>query len=166
MIIREPQESDLTSLIDIYNQAINEQKIAITEPVTLDDSGIWFAGHAPDKYPVLIAEKQGELLGFLSISAYRPGRQALRHTAIVSYFVDKKHHHQGVASSLLEQALSLCPKLEIKNLMAILLENNAPSVRLLKKFGFEKWAQLPRVAEFDGVDVDQVYFGIRITEGK
>ncbi|NQV50796.1 MAG: N-acetyltransferase family protein [Candidatus Marinimicrobia bacterium] len=166
MIIRAPQESDLTCLVDIYNQAINEQKIAITEPVTLDDREIWLAGHNAEKHPVLIAEDQGEILGFLSISPYRPGRAALRHTAHVSYFVDKKHHHQGVASALLDKAISICPKLEIKNLFAIILENNTSSVNLLKKFGFEKWAHLPLVAEFEGIEVDQVYYGRRISKEK
>lgn len=162
MIIRSPQESDLPSLVEIYNQAIREHKIAITTPVTIKDRGIWFEAREAEKHPVLVAENQGEVLGFLSISPYRPGRDALRHTALVNYFVHKKHHHQGVASGLLEEAVTLCPKLEIKNLFAILLENNVASVKLVQKFGFEKWAHLPRVAEFEGVEVGQVYYGKRV----
>ena len=56
----------------------------------------------------------------------------------------------------------MCPSLEIKNLFAILIDSNQSSIRLLEKYGFEKWGHMPRVAEFDGIEVGQLYYGLRI----
>ena len=105
------------------------------------------------------------VIGYISISAYRPGRSALRHTAEVSYYVDFKHHRTGVASRLMEYAIGSCRSLEIKSLFGILMESNDSSIKLLKKYGFEQWAHLPRVADYNGVEVGQVYYGLRVDRG-
>jgi len=63
-------------------------------------------------------------------------------------------------------AIEICLTLKIKTLFAILLDSNQGSAKLLKKFGFEKWGHLPRVAEFDGVEVGHFYFGLRMDKGE
>lgn len=161
--IRTAEWPDLAAIVAIYNQAVDAgQKTADTNPVTVPGRNQWFAAHEPGTYPILVAEYNGIITGYLSISPYRPGRMALRCTAEVSYFIHCDYHHQGVASRLLERALHICPTLGIKTLFAIILETNEYSVRLMEKFGFEKWGHLPRVAEFDQVEVGHLYYGLRI----
>ena len=87
---------------------------------------------------------------------------ALRYTAEVSYFVHFEHHRQGIASKLLKHAIGMCPSLKIKNLFAILIDSNQGSIRFLEKYGFEKWGHMPRVAEYDGIEVGHLYYGLRI----
>ncbi len=163
MSIRHATTNDLPALINIYNQAIADgQRTGDTKEVSIADRQQWFEEHHPDKYPILVEEEDGLVIGYLSISAYRPGRAALRHTAEVSYFVDFAYHRQGGASGLLQYAIDLCPALKIKTLFAILMESNIASVEQLKKFGFEEWGHLPRVADYDGVEIGQLYYGLRI----
>ncbi len=150
---------DLPALVEIFNQAISAQSTAVLEPVTVEERRDWFKAHPPEKYPIIVAETENRILGYLYLSPYRPGRSALIHTAEVSYFVDFNHHNQGVASLLLERCIEMCPQLEIKSLFAILLESNASSIGLLQKFKFEQWARLPNVAKINGIEVSQVYFG-------
>jgi phosphinothricin acetyltransferase len=138
------------------------QKTADITPVTAEDRRKWFEDHAPEKYPILVAEEGNAIVGYLTISPYRPGRMALRYTAEVSYFVHFEHHRQGIASKLLGHAIGICPSLKIKNLIAILINNNQRSIRLLEKYGFEKWGHMPKVAEFDGIEVGHLYYGFRI----
>ena len=165
--IRPATPEDLESVVVIYNQAIAAgQKTADTEPVSIDDRRDWLDAHPRDKYPIIVAEENGTVIGYLSISAYRPGRGALRHTAEVSYYVHFEHHRRGVASALLKHAIKLCPSLDIKNLFTILIESNEASIGLLEKHGFEKWGYMPRVAEYAGTEVGQVYYGLRIDEYK
>jgi len=163
MKIRIANLKDLEAIVEIYNQAIAAgRKTADTTPVSTNDRKIWFQAHNPDKYPILVAEKNKMIIGYLTISPYRPGRMALRYTAEVSYYVHFEHHRQGIASNLLKYAISMCPSLQIKTLFAILIDTNQASIRLTEKFGFEKWGHLPRVADFNGVEVGHSYYGLRI----
>ena len=130
--------------------------------ILADDRKNWFEAHTPNKYPILVAEKDDVIVGYLAIDSYRPGRMALRHTAEVSYFVHFEHHRQGIASNLLKHAICMCPSLQIKTIFAILIDSNHESIRLLEKHGFEKWGHMPRVAEFDGIEVGHLYYGLRI----
>ncbi len=163
MNIRIAKLEDLEAIIEIYNQAIAAgQKTADITPVTTDDRKNWFEAHTSHKYPILVAEKDDVIVGYLTISSYRPGRMALRHTAEVSCFVHFEHHRQGIASNLLKHAIRMCPSLQIKTLFTILIDSNHGSIRLLEKYGFEKWGHMPRVAEFDGIEVGHLYYGLRI----
>ena len=166
MNIRIAELRDLEALVEIYNQSIAAgHKTADLTPFTTGDRKEWFEGHTPDKYPILVTEKEKKIVGYLTISEYRSGRNALRHTAEVSFFIHFKFHRQGIALSLLHYAIEICPTLKIKTLFAILLDGNQGSANLLKKFGFEKWGHMPRVAEFDGVEVGHLYYGLRIHQG-
>jgi len=160
--IRLARESDLGVVVEIYNQAVREQATADTEPVTEESRRSWFAAHTADRRPILVAEERDEILGWVSLSDHRPGRQAVRHTAEISYYVHTGHRRKNVASQLVRAAIARCPELEIKTLFAILLEDNTASIRLLEGFGFEQWGRLPGVADFDGREVGQLYYGRRV----
>ena len=56
-------------------------------PVRVKDRINWFKEHDQKKYPIIVAEQNDKILGWISLSPYRPGRLALRFTAEVSYFV-------------------------------------------------------------------------------
>ncbi len=165
MNIRTACPKDLEKLVDIYNQSIAAgQKTADIIPVTLDSRKKWFAEHLPDQYPILVAEKSSTITGYLTISPYRPGRAALSHTAEVSFYIDFDHHRQGVASGLLQRAIDMCPSLRIKTLFAILIDSNQGSIMFLEKSGFRQWGHMPGVAEFDGIEVGHLYYGLRLED--
>ena len=159
MNIRIAKTEDLDAVVEIYNQAIAAgAKTADITPFSLDDRKSWFNGHTHDKHPILVAEEAKSVIGYLTISDYRPGRMALRYTAEVSYFVHFEHHHKGIASSLLQYAIDMCPSLQIKTLFGVVVD----SIRLLEKYGFEKWGCMPRIVEFDGVEYGHLHYGLRI----
>jgi L-amino acid N-acyltransferase YncA len=161
--IRFAVDRDLPALTEIYNQAIALQSAtADITPVTSDERKAWLASHGVDTYPVFVADDQGTVTGYCSLSAYRPGRMALRHTAEISYYVHEGHRDRGVGSALIEHAIRQCPALDIKTLFAILLDVNADSVRILEKFGFERWGHMPNVADFGGAECGHLYYGRRI----
>jgi L-amino acid N-acyltransferase YncA len=162
--IRLAIDPDLPAITEIYNQAIALQSAtAHTSPVTIDSRRSWLAEHSADKYPVFVAANQDNLAGYCSISPYRPGRMALRHTAEISYYVHENVQGKGVGTRLIEYAIEQCPRLEVRTLFAILLEVNSDSAAILEKFGFEKWGHLPRVADFDGTEYGHLYYGRRIS---
>lgn len=160
MIIRFAQMDDLPVIVDIYNQAIqSKQSTGDTQPLRVEDRMTWFGEHRPDEHPIFVAEVDGEVAGWCSLSPYRPGRAALRITAEISYYIALAYHRQGIATALVEHALASCPALQIKHVFAIVLEGNEASIKLLRKMGFEQWGYLPRVADFDGKELGHLYYG-------
>ena len=160
MIIRLAQIDDLPVIVDIYNQAIpSKRSTGDTQPVRVTDRVTWFGEHLPDEHPIFVTEVEGQVAGWCSLSAYRPGRAALRFTAEISYYIALTYHRQGIATALVKHAIAACPSLQIRHLFAIVLEGNQASLRLLEKMGFEQWGHLPRVADFDGKEVGHLYFG-------
>lgn len=160
MGIRIARLDDLPAVVDVYNQSIpSRQSTGDTQPLRLEDRTAWFQEHRPDKHPIFVADVAGEVVGWCSLSPYRPGRAALRFTAEISYYIALAHHRQGIGTALVEHALAACPGLGIKHLFAIVLEGNQASLSLLAKMGFEQWGYLPRVADFDGNEVGHLYYG-------
>jgi phosphinothricin acetyltransferase len=119
----------------------------------------WFEHHIPERFPLLVAKEGDELLGYLTLSPYREGRKAVRHTAEVSYYIHYDHHRKGVGSRLLERAIILSPSLSIKHLIAILVGSNDASIQLLEKFEFERWGCFPNIVEFSDDTIDHLYYG-------
>jgi L-amino acid N-acyltransferase YncA len=162
-MVRIADINDLESIVAIYNQAIDARfQVAFTERFATEDRIDWFREHTPGSFPVLVNEIEGTIAGWLSISPYRAGRMALRYTVDISYFVDEQHVAIGVGSALLAAGLQLCRDLGYKTALAIILDKNKASVRLAEKFGFERWAYLPDVADFGGEECSHLYYGVRL----
>lgn len=153
---------DLPRLTEIYNQAILARNAtADTIPFTVDQRLDWFSLHSPNRYPIYVYADAHGVQGWLSVSSYR-GRPALARTAEISYYVDYSQHGRGIGSALLAHAIGQAPLLGRHIYLAILLEWNTVSQRLLQKFDFECWGYLPEVAEFDGRLCGQWYYGRRV----
>ena len=164
MQLRHAREQDLPRIVEIYNQAVAQRgATADLEPISLESRRQWLQDHAPDTLPVWVADEQGRVIGWCSLSAYRPGRLALRHTAEISYYVDQEHRRKGVARRLIEHAIQQCPTLDIQHLMTFLLDINTPSIRILEEFGFARWGHLPNVAEIDGQICGHLIYGRAVT---
>ncbi|MDD2586743.1 MAG: GNAT family N-acetyltransferase [Syntrophomonadaceae bacterium] len=153
---------DLPGIVDIYNQGIATKATADTKPFAVDDKLEWFYQHPKEMYPIYVMEHSNQIVGWCSISPYRPGRMAVRQTAEISYYVDQNYHRLGIGTSLVNFTIDDCPRLGISNLLAVILEWNVKSVQLVQKFGFEQWGYLPQVANFDGKECSQYIFGKKI----
>ncbi|MFO7755156.1 MAG: N-acetyltransferase family protein [Bacteroidales bacterium] len=163
MKIRTATEKDLEAINDIYNQVIPyEVSTADMVPYTMEERESWFKADDRLKYPVFVAENNGMVAGYFSFSPYRPRRLAMRYTTEISYFIHDKHRGKGVGSALMEHAIKSAPGYDFKTLIAILLAHNEASIRLLEKFGFEKWGMMPGVADFNGRERDHLYYGLRV----
>lgn len=154
---------DLPQIVDIYNQSILAgQRTADTEAFTIDDRYEWFTSHSMEKYPLLVAKESNDVLGYLTLSTYRFGRKALSRTAEISYYIHFNHHRKGVASQLIDVAFAMCPSLEIKTLIAILMGCNQGSIGILDKYGFKEWGRFPNIVEIGEEQFDHLYYGLHL----
>lgn len=163
MIIRDAHQKDFADIINIYNHAVDEKfATADTEYVTFESRRNWFEQHSPGTYPIYVAEENGEVIGWCSLSPHRPGRKALRTVAEISYYIHKDHRRKGIANNLIRHTIDSAKALHFRNLISILLDENKLSIHLLEKFGFEKWGHLPEVADFNGVICGQFIYGKKL----
>lgn len=160
-MIRTALESDLSAIVEIYNHAVATQIItADVEPVTVESRLAWFKSHS-EQYPLWVFEREGKIAGWFGLRMFY-GRAAYRSTAEISLYIAPQFQRQGIGQALLTHAIEQSPKLGIHTLLAIAFAENAPSVALLKKFGFEQWGYLPQVARSWEVDRDVTILGRKV----
>ena len=158
-------KSDLSTIVEIYNQAVpTRRSTANTIPWTVESRTSWFNEHKSDEHPIFVAKVDGQVVGWTSLSVYRPGRLALRFTAEISYYIDSAFQRKGIGQALIQHAIAVCPELNIKNIIAVIIDQNEPSRKLLVKLGFDQWAYLPRVLDFDGQEFGEYYYGKRVVD--
>ena len=156
------RRDDLEQIVAIYNATVPGRIVtADTEPVTVASRVNWFEQHLPNFRPLWVVESQQHLAAWLSFSSFY-GRPAYNKTAELSVYVHESFRRQGLATHLLQQALSHAPELQIDTLLGFIFAHNTPSLRLFEGFSFERWGHLPRVAMLDDVERDLVIVGRRV----
>lgn len=153
---------DLAAIVDIYNASIpSERSTADLTPVTVESRLAWFAMHGADHRPIWVAERGGDVIGWLSFSDYY-GRPAYDATVEVGVYVAPDAQGQGVAPALVAHAIAEAPRLAVRTLLWITFAHNDPSLALARRFGFEQWGLLPRVTELSGVRRDIAILGLEL----
>ncbi len=161
--IRIAKFDDLEEITAIYNQAIQSgNATGDIEPQKSSDKLEWFHNHSDEQFPLLVAEWDKKIVGWLSLSPYREGRGAFRFAAEVSYYIDFNFHRKGIATSLLLEAEQYCKRTGIRFLVAFLLAHNDASIAFLQKFGFILWGTLPDIANINDTEYDHVFYGKRL----
>ena len=160
--------ADLPRIVDIYNSTVASREVtADTEPVTVQSREQWFADHTPERRPLWVihaagdASEQPEVLGWLSYSNFY-GRPAYSGTAELSIYIAERSRGMGIGRYCLEQAIEYAPNIAVHTLLGFIFGHNVPSLALFKKFGFDTWAKLPRVANLDGIERDLIILGRRV----
>ncbi len=163
--IRKAIKEDLVALTDIYNQAICFKNCTCdTEIFAPGDRMSWFQQHENEKYPIFTCLLNKKPIGYSYFTAYRPGREAVEHVAEISYYLDFSIHGQHIGSQLMEFMLKEAHKCGITVLLAILLESNQNSIKLLQKYGFTEWGRLPQIVSLNGRKIDHLYYGKHLDE--
>ena len=163
MIIRFANITDLPFIVKIYNQAIKSRcATGDMEEFGVDERIEWFEKFDNNEYPLYVAEIKNRVVGYCTLSPYRPGREAMSTVAEISYYLDYSFHGKGVGTALLKHVISDCDRIGKKSLLAILLDINPPTIGLLEKFNFKKWGYFPDIIEIDGKKCGHLIYGLKI----
>jgi L-amino acid N-acyltransferase YncA len=163
---------DLPAIVAIYNSTVASHEVtADTEPVTIESRRAWFAEHDPKIRPLWVAQQQGisspdiaspnDIAGWLSFSDFY-GRPAYAGTAEISVYIHQDARRRGLGYYLIQEAIDFAPSISVHTLLGFIFAHNVPSLKLFDAFGFERWANLPRVATLDGIERDLIIVGKRI----
>ncbi len=158
---------DLTHIVAIYNSTVASREVtADTEPVSVASRLAWFHEHTPGRRPLWVIEAAdagapAAVLGWMSYSNFY-GRPAYSGTAELSIYIAEEWRGKGIGRYCLEQAIAFAPGIAVHTLLGFIFGHNRPSLALFAKFGFATWAELPRVANLDGVERDLIILGKRV----
>ncbi|MCL2926381.1 MAG: N-acetyltransferase family protein [Trichodesmium sp. MAG_R04] len=166
MKIRNAEAKDLTVIVEIYNASI-PSRIATgdLELISMESRIPWYQEHSPDSRPILVAELDNKVVGWLSFQSFY-GRQAYKATVEVSIYVAPEYQGRGIGKKLLSEAIYYSSKLGIKTLLGFIFAHNIASLSLFNQFGFKRWGYLPKVADLDGINGDLVIVGLHLEEVK
>lgn len=148
-MVRAVQTNDIPTILEIYNHYIATSTVTFEETLlTLDEVETRIAG-IQQKYPYLVYEENGEVIGYAYASVFRT-RIAYRFSVETSVYVHKDHYKKGVAKQLYKELLIQLKDQGITSAMGGITLPNEASVLLHEKMGFKKVGHFEKVGyKFD-----------------
>ena len=106
MIIRNAVRTDIPAINDILNEAIRNTTAnwSCTER-SLDEAEAWFDAHGAPNRPLLVAEEDGQVLGYGCLSSFR-GKDGYWPVAENSVYVHRNHRGRGVGRRIMERLIA------------------------------------------------------------
>ena len=135
MQIRTARLTDAEAIRGIYNRAIGTIATFDLEPRSLEEQQQWLALRS-GAHAVLVADNNGTVAGFASLSPYRD-RPAYRTTVENSVYVDQAHQGKGVGKQLMTELVATARDHGFHSMIARIVSSNASSIALHRGLGFE-----------------------------
>ena len=157
MEIRDATADDLPGILAIYNDVIATSTAVYSDtPVTLDDRTAWWHTRVGQGYPVLVAADATGVVGFASFGDFRawPG---YRFTVEHSVHVRADRRGQGIGTSLVNAVVRQASALGKHVMIAGIDGDNAASIRMHERLGFERVAHFRQVGFKFGRWLDLVF---------
>jgi phosphinothricin acetyltransferase len=135
MKLRLASSSDAAAIRRIYNREVLETTHTFDlEPRTLEQQRAWIA-EREGALGVVVAEMDGAVVGFASLSPYRP-RAAYRTTVENSVYVDESARGTGVGRALLEELIRVATQRGFHTIIAHIVGGHEASIGLHHACGF------------------------------
>ncbi len=136
MLTRLATLADAAAVADIYNhEVLTSTSTTDVVPRSLAEQRAWLSERS-GAHAVLVAEDDGVIAGFASLSPYRH-RHGYRTTVEDSVYVHRDRQGEGVGRLLLEELLDLAVVHGFHAVMARITVGTEASVRLHLACGFE-----------------------------
>ena len=150
LLLRPAVPDDAEAIRAIYNASVAAETASLdTEPRSPEDHALWMARHAFDPWPAYVAERDGEVVGWASLSPYNP-KPGYRTTAENSLYVRADQRGNGVGAALLAHLIEQAPAHGVREVVALITSTNMVSIRLHEAHGFRHAGRLERVGrKFD-----------------
>ena len=134
--LRLAERRDAEAIRSIYNPEVLESTVTFDlVPRSLEEQRAWMTARS-GAHAVLVAERDGEVVGFASLSSYRD-RPAYSTTVEDSVYVSRECRGAGVGSALLNELVRLGSAHGFHTAIARIVGNHEASIALHARCGFE-----------------------------
>ncbi|MFF4019052.1 GNAT family N-acetyltransferase [Streptomyces sp. NPDC001843] len=114
-------------------------------------------GQGDGRHVNLVAERDGEVLGWAALGPYREGDTYTGDGELYAIYVDSRHSGTGIGRALLQESLRRCVAAGHPRMFLWVLKENAPARRFYERAGFRAdGAEEP--FQVDGVAVPEVRY--------
>lgn len=163
MLIRKAEQRDLPELLAIYNYEVlhSVANLDLT-PRTLDEWQVWFDHHNVENHPLYVAEADGRVACYASLSSYRE-KEAFVSTVELSIYVAPEFRRRGFAGELMAFLLNVARADERTHaVISVISAGNEASIRLHEKMGFTYCGTIPEVGVKFGAYQDIVNYWLAV----
>ncbi len=144
ILIRPAEPDDIARITAIYADAVRNGTASyeLEPPTQADMTGRFEALHA-GRFPYLVAEQEGGVLGYAYAGPFRP-RPAYRFIVEDSVYVAPEAKGRGVGLALMRALIEAARALGFRQIVAVIGDGGpqSASVRLHEKLGFVHSGQL------------------------
>ena len=147
MQVRPATSNDAVAIATIYNQGM-EDRVATFETLfrTAEDVQAWF----DDVHPILVVEKDSEIIAFASSSAYS-ARECYAGIAECSVYVKRDMRGHGAGRIALEALICAAEEAGFWKLVSRVFIENKASRQLIGSLGFREVGIYEKHAKLDGI---------------
>ena len=160
---RPARVDDLPGILAIHNDVIETTNAIFSEQAdTLQGRTEWFEQRTAAGLPVLVAEPQGQVLGFASYGPFRPW-QGYRDTVEHSVHVRSDARRHGLGRALLGALLEHARNSRVHVMVAGIDAQNEASIALHRTLGFQQVGLMPEVAIKHGKRLDLLLMQVALS---
>ena len=151
---RTARAGDEAAIARIYNQGI-EDRGATFETASRTDAEMASRIDAIDRFPLLVAEDDGTVIGWAGLSEYRP-RACYNGIAEFSIYLDRAARGRGAGRTLLNALVETARDRGYWKLVSRIFPFNAASRALCRRCGFREVGTYEKHGQLDGRWLDVV----------
>jgi phosphinothricin acetyltransferase len=133
--IRPATSDDMTTIVGIYNWAINQTFATIdSEPLSAEEAAEWWETHSKQRMLTLVADEEGDVIGWGRLLPWRQqGFDVLEDLV----YVDPLYQRRGVGRGLLARLIEEAATSGCRTMVASVAADNHAGLRLHQSHGFE-----------------------------
>ena len=154
----------INAITAIYGHHVSFGRASFeTEPPSLQTMRSRFASLVEDDYPALVAELDGEIVGYAYAGRHK-AREAYRLTVEDSIYVHHEVARRGIGRALLVELIAACRAAGFHQMMAVIGDSeNTGSIELHRALGFRHIGTAHNIGFKFGVFLDVVYMQLELS---
>lgn len=154
LLIHPAEIADAPAIAAIYNQGIKgRQSTFETRERSASDIEAWLEN--TEHFPLLVAEQDGQVVGWVHASPYRT-RECYGGIAEFSVYVATQAHGRGVGLALVTEFLMACQVAGFWKILSRIFPENTASRALCARMGFREVGTYEKHAQLDDLWRDVV----------